>query len=78
MKIGIHEAKNMGEVVALILKVKSRADGKRFVMDYLESAPGLTEAQIIENIEFGLSRHFDGSAGSTREYKRYMAYFRDE
>lgn len=75
MKIGIHEAKNMGEVVDLILKVRSRAEGQRFMMAYLESAPNLTEANILENIKFGLSRHFDGGEENVREYKRYMSYF---
>lgn len=74
--MSIHEAKTMGEVMALVLRVSSRAEGKRFVMEYLEAAPDLTEKEIVENIKFGLSRHFD--CGGDDEYRRMVSFFVDE
>jgi hypothetical protein len=45
-------------------------------MDYLESAPDLTEEKILENLKFGFSRHFDGSDPINVEmYRHYMALF---
>ena len=71
----IHTAKTMGEVMNLVLAVSSRAEGRRFMMEYLEAAPDLTEEKILENIKYGLSRHFDGGEANDREYRRYVAYF---
>lgn len=71
----IHNARTMGDVMNLILAISSREAGRRFVMDYLEAAPDLTEEKIVENIKFGLSRHFDGGEENDRQYWRYVAYF---
>ena len=72
--MNIHTAKTMGDVMKLVLLVSSRAEGKRFVMNYLESAPDLTEPEVIANLKLGLSRHFDGAAFAA-EYQRYVSYF---
>lgn len=71
----IHTAKTMGDVMKLVLSVSSRSEGRRLVMEYLEAAPDLTEEKIIENIKYGLSRHFDGGEANDRQYRRYMTYF---
>ena len=68
----------MGDVMKLVLAVSSRAEGRRFVMEYLEAAPDLTEDKIIENIKYGLSRHFDGGEENDRQYRRYVAFFTQE
>lgn len=70
--MSIHEAKNMGEVIELALRVSSRSEGRRFVMEYLEAAPELTEEKIQNNLWYGLSRHFDSDHD---EIARYMSYF---
>lgn len=71
----IHTAKTMGDVMKLILAVSSRAEGRRFVMEYLEASPDLTEENIIANIKYGLSRHFDGGEENDRQYRLYVDYF---
>ena len=72
--MSIHEAKTMGEVMDLVCKVESRAEGRRFVMEYLEAAPDLTEEKVRANIRYGIQRWFDGDQ---REVDLRWGYFSD-
>lgn len=71
----IHTAKTMGDVMKLVLAITSRKEGRRFIMEYLEAAPDLTEEKILENIKYGLSRHFGGGEENHRLYQKHLIYF---